>query len=80
MKNLKSQLLVLLLSLGCFLSGAYAQLTPSPDSYTNTADPTVNFGAKTLLDVQSASQTAYIRFDLSSTRPTTAAPTSPRRL
>ncbi len=66
MKNLKSQLLVLLLSLGCLLSGAYAQLTPSADAYTNTADPTVNFGAKTLLDVQSASQTAYIRFDLSS--------------
>jgi hypothetical protein len=37
MKNLKSQLLVLLLSLGCLLSGAYAQLTPSADSYTNTA-------------------------------------------
>ena len=66
MKNLKSHLLVLLLSLGCLLSGAYGQLTPSADSYTNTADPTVNFGAKTLLDVQSASQTAYIRFDLSS--------------
>jgi hypothetical protein len=40
MKNLKSQLLVLLLSLGCLLSGAYGQLTPSADSYTNTADPT----------------------------------------
>ncbi len=66
MKNLKSQLLVLLLSLACLLGSADAQLTPSADSYTNTADPTTNFGAKTLLDVQSASQTAYIRFDLSS--------------
>ena len=66
MKNLKSQLLVLLLSLGCLLGSAYAQLTPSADSYTNTAAPTTNFGAKTLLDVESASQTAYIRFDLSS--------------
>ncbi len=55
MKNLKSQLLVLLLSLGCLLSGAYAQLTPSADSYTNTADPTTNFGTKTLLDVESGS-------------------------
>ena len=66
MKNLKSQLLVLLLSLGCLLSGAYAQLMPSADAYTNTAAPTSNFGAKTLLDVQSASQTTFIRFDLSS--------------
>jgi hypothetical protein len=48
------------------LGSAYAQLTPSADSYTNTATPTTNFGAKTLLDVESASQTAYIRFDLSS--------------
>jgi hypothetical protein len=66
MKNLKSQLLVLLLSLICLLSGAYAQLTPSADAYTSTAAPTTNYGAKTLLDVESASQTAYIRFDLSS--------------
>jgi hypothetical protein len=36
------------------------------DAYTNTADPTTNYGAKTLLDVESASQTTYIQFDLSS--------------
>jgi hypothetical protein len=48
------------------LTGAYAQLTPSGDAYTNTADPTTNYGAKTLLDVESASQTTYIQFDLSS--------------
>ena len=66
MKNLKSQLLGLLLCMIGLLSGSYAQLTPSADAYTNTAAPTTNFGAKTLLDVESASQTAYIRFDLSS--------------
>ena len=65
MKNLKSQLLILLLSLACLPSGASAQLTPRADAYTSTATPTTNFGAKTLLDVESASQTAYIQFDLS---------------
>jgi len=45
---------------------AHAQLTPIGDAYTNTADPTTNYGAKTLLDVESASQTAYIQFNLSS--------------
>jgi hypothetical protein len=45
---------------------AYGQLTPSQDAYTNTADPTTNYGAKTLLYVESASQTTYIQFNLSS--------------
>ena len=66
MKNLKSQLLVLLLCTVCLLTGAYAQLTPSADAYRNTVDPATNYGAKTLLNVESASQTTYIRFDLSS--------------
>ncbi len=48
------------------LTAAYAQITPSGDSYTNSADPTTNYGAKTVLDVESASQTAYVQFDLSS--------------
>lgn len=39
------------------LTGASAQITPSQDAYTNTADPTTNYGAKTLLDVESASRT-----------------------
>ena len=69
MKNLKistpSFLVFLLLSLFS-LSTAYGQLTPNADAYTNTALPTTNFGTKTLLDVQSASQTSYIQFDLSS--------------
>ena len=65
MKDLKSKLLVLLFCTVCLLTGAHAQLTPSADAYTNTVDPTTNYGANTLLDVASASQTAYIRFDLS---------------
>jgi hypothetical protein len=65
MKTLKSQLVVLLLCIVCGVTGAYAQLTPSADAYTSTATPTTNFGAKTLLDVESASQTSYIQFDLS---------------
>ena len=44
---------------------ARAQLTPSADSYTNTASPGTNYGAQKLLDVES-SQTTYIQFDLSS--------------
>jgi hypothetical protein len=63
---LKTQLAVLLLSTVCLLTSAYAQLTPSSDAYTNTADPTTNYGARTLLDVESASQTTYIQFNLSS--------------
>ena len=65
MKNLKFQLLIVLFCAICLSSSAYAQLTPSADAYTSTATPTTNFGAKTLLDVESASQTAYIQFDLS---------------
>jgi hypothetical protein len=60
MKDLKSKLVVLLFCAVCLLTGAHAQLTPNADAYTNTADPTTNHGAKTLLDVESASQTAYI--------------------
>jgi cysteine-rich repeat protein len=46
-----------------------AQQTPSADSYTNTASPTTNFGNAPTLNVESASQTAFIRFDLSSIPP-----------
>jgi hypothetical protein len=47
------------------VSLTHAQLTPSGDSYTSSADPTTNYGAKTLLDVEN-SQTTYIQFNLSS--------------
>jgi hypothetical protein len=68
MKNLKRQLRLTILSLStlCLLTGAYGQITPSGDAYTNAADPTTNYGAKPLLDVENASQTTYIQFDLSS--------------
>jgi hypothetical protein len=62
----------LLLLLSFFLcAGAHAQITPLGDSYINTADPTTNYGSKTLLDVDGASQTTYIQFNLASI-PTTA--------
>jgi hypothetical protein len=64
-RNLKAQLAVLLFASLCFSTSTHAQLTPSGDAYTNTADPTTNYGSKTLLDVQSAAQTTYIQFDLS---------------
>jgi len=44
---------------------AHGQLTPSADAYTNTASPATNYGTAATLNVESASQTAYIRFDLS---------------
>ncbi|HTS38900.1 MAG TPA: DNRLRE domain-containing protein [Candidatus Solibacter sp.] len=42
-----------------------AQQTPTADSYTNTESTTTNFGTAQTLNVQSASQTTFIRFDLS---------------
>jgi len=57
-------------ALGVMLSllswtAAHAQITPLGDSYSNTADPTTNYGAKTLLDVDGATQITYIQFNLS---------------
>jgi hypothetical protein len=43
---------------------ADAQLTPSDDAYVNSAAPTTNYGAATTLDLSSAADTAFIRFDL----------------
>ncbi|MGA2353984.1 MAG: DNRLRE domain-containing protein, partial [Terriglobales bacterium] len=56
----------LLLFLSLFASAAHAQITPLGDSYINTADPTTNYGSKTLLDVDGASQATYIQFNLAS--------------
>ena len=67
MKTPKLQLahrLVLLVAL--LTIGAQAQITPSGDSYTNSAAPTTNYGAKTLMDVDGATQISYIQFDLAS--------------
>jgi hypothetical protein len=74
MKNLRAQLrfvsiLFLILSAWMTMTTAtvaYAQITPLGDSYTDTADSTTNYGAKTLLDVDGATQIAYIQFDLAS--------------
>jgi hypothetical protein len=66
MKSLKTRLAVLSLSTICLLTSAYAQITPSADAYTNTATPTTNFGAATLLDVAGTTQKTYIQFNLSS--------------
>ncbi len=45
---------------------AFAQITPSDDSYTLTSSPGTNFGAKNTLEVESAGATTFVRFDLSS--------------
>jgi hypothetical protein len=47
-------------------TAAHAQITPLSDSYIDTATPTTNYGAKTLLDVDGASQITYIQFNLAS--------------
>jgi hypothetical protein len=65
MKNVRTLTLFAVLLLTLSSLAAYAQITPSGDAYTNTATPTTNYGAKPLLDVESASQTTYIQFDLS---------------
>jgi hypothetical protein len=73
MKKLKAHVrltsVLALTLLAC--SAAYAQITPLGDSYTNTAASTINYGAKTLLDVDGATQITYIQFNLASI-PTTA--------
>ena len=42
----------------------YAQFTPSDDAYVNSAAPTTNYGAAKTLDLSSAADTIFIRFDL----------------
>jgi hypothetical protein len=49
-----------------FCFGAYAQITPSADAYTNTAASTTNYGGGALLFVNGATEAAYIQFDLAS--------------
>src|ERR1700683_4243973 len=59
--------LILVLFLSLFArTPAYAQITPLGDSYTAPADPTINNGAKTLLNVDGATQIGYIQFNLAS--------------
>jgi len=56
--------------LGVLAVPAIAQITPSDDAYTLTSSPTVNFGAKNTLEVESAGATTFVRFDLSGIPPT----------
>jgi TGF-beta propeptide len=68
MKNRKLQFLpafILFLSLLSSV-GAYAQITPSQDAFTNSASPTTNFGANVLLSVSGAKEISYIQFNLAS--------------
>ena len=46
--------------------GAFGQITPSEDAFTNTASPATNYGANVLLNVNGAKETAYIQFNLAS--------------
>jgi len=61
--------IAILFFIGAFLTTASAQITPSGDAYTNSASPTTKYGTKTLLDVDGASQIAYIQFNLGSIPP-----------
>jgi len=70
MKNLATRLAVLLLSTLCLLTGAFAQFTPSQDSYTFSSKAGQNFGTAQALQVESALSShaianTYIQFDLS---------------
>jgi hypothetical protein len=77
MKNLRVQLRyvslqsLILLAWMTMTTVAYAQITPLGDAFTNTADPTTNYGAATTLAVDGANAASYIRFNLASI-PTTA--------
>jgi hypothetical protein len=68
MKNLKTQTRLLsLLSLILLAStAAFGQVTPSQDSFTNSAAATTNYGANVLLDVDGAKEITYIQFNLAS--------------
>jgi len=68
MKNSKLQLLPALVLLMCLFSwvGAYGQITPGQDAFTNTAAASTNYGTNVLLDVSAAKEIAYIQFNLAS--------------
>jgi len=48
------------------LGVGHAQITPTGDSYINTAASTTNYGAAGTLNVNGAAQTSFLQFDLSS--------------
>lgn len=45
-------------------TATYAQITPSDDAYVNSATPTTNNGTLATLNLSSAANTSFIRFDL----------------
>lgn len=47
-------------------TSAHAQITPLADAYTNSADPTTNYGPSALLYVNGTLSTTYIQFNLAS--------------
>jgi collagen triple helix repeat protein/glycine rich protein/TGF-beta propeptide len=59
------RVLVLCVSLS-LVASARGQITPTADAYTDSGSPTTNFGRAATLNVQSSSQSSYIKFDLSS--------------
>ena len=63
-RNLAAAVLGLLVLFSPLLS--HAQITPLGDSYTNTADPTTNYGAATLLYVNGGKEISYLQFNLAS--------------
>ena len=68
MKNPTAQLrlasLLSLILLAC--TAAFGQITPLGDTYTNSSDPTTNYGAQKALNVDAAKEITYIQFNLSS--------------
>ena len=73
--TLRSVLRCVVLILALLTIAAKAQLTPSADSYINTAAANTNYGSSKLLDVEST-ETTFIQFHLSAITP--AAPASLR--
>jgi hypothetical protein len=59
--SLRAAALLLMLLLA---TAAYAQFTPSDDSYVNAKAATTNYGTSKTLDISSAADTVFIRFDL----------------
>jgi len=69
MKSLCIRAAVVLSFTLAFLAGAYGQITPSADAYTNSSDPGSNHGAGPTLNVNGATEITYIQFPLSSIPP-----------
>src|SRR5437899_6240951 len=58
--------LFVLLTMVLLALPGHAQITPSDDAYVNAAAAATNYGAAGTLNLSSATQTSFIRFDLSS--------------